>query len=199
MFFYIGGFDIKINKPDDIPYFIKDYRSYILLSLFVIAIICLVIIVFNITKSVKNDFKAVKNLTNQDNMIKSLRNLLYCFIGLALIALVVITCAPAEQKINATIQATIFFMFIIFYLWIVYLNSLILRYIILMIGYIVVITMVIGINIAILNPLIGKMIDNKIDLEGNWLIQTTIAYTILMFLVLFSLQKTARKNSIIPN
>lgn len=56
-----------------------------------------------------------------------------------------------------------------------------------------------GSNITILNPFIGKLINDKIFSNDPLFIYLTFAYTILIFLVLFSLQKTARKNSIVPS
>ncbi|EAJ1567776.1 hypothetical protein CBK98_08205, partial [Campylobacter jejuni] len=92
----------------------------------------------------------------------------------------------------------IFFTFCIFYLWTVCLNTLFLRYIFICISYIIVIIFV-GANITILNPFIGKLINDKIFSNDPLFIYLTFAYTILIFLVLFSLQKTARKNSIVPS
>ncbi|EAL9374926.1 hypothetical protein DYW80_08370, partial [Campylobacter jejuni] len=92
----------------------------------------------------------------------------------------------------------IFFTFCIFYLWTVCLNTLFLRYIFICISYIIVIIFM-GANITILNPFIGKLINDKIFSNEPLFIYLTFAYTVLMFLVLFSLQKTARKNSIVPS
>ncbi|EAJ0640342.1 hypothetical protein B6I06_03565, partial [Campylobacter jejuni] len=78
------------------------------------------------------------------------------------------------------------------------LNTLFLRYIFICISYIIVIIFM-GANITILNPFIGKLINDKIFSNEPLFIYLTFAYTVLMFLVLFSLQKTARKNSIVPS
>lgn len=91
-----------------------------------------------------------------------------------------------------------FYLFIAFYLWLIFLNTSFLRYILICIAYIV-LCIGIGVNIILINPLIGKFIDdNSISMNSSLLV-VTFAYTILMILVLFSLQKTARKNSIIPS
>jgi len=91
-----------------------------------------------------------------------------------------------------------FCLFIVLYLWLVFLDSIFLRYIVVIVAYIIT-YVILGNNIAILNPLIGKLIDNTIQIDDSAFKILTFAYTILMFLVLFSLQKTARKNSIVPS
>ena len=92
-----------------------------------------------------------------------------------------------------------FCLFIILYLWLVCLDSIFLRYIVVIVAYIVA-SVALGDNIAILNPLIGKLIADDKTMTNDPLFATiTLAYTILTLLVLFSLQKTARKNSIVPS
>ena len=91
-----------------------------------------------------------------------------------------------------------FCLFIILYLWLVCLDSIFLRYIVVIVAYIVA-SVALGDNIAILNPLLGKLISDKEPINDPLFTAITLAYTILTLLVLFSLQKTARKNSIVPS
>lgn len=51
---------------------------------------------------------------------------------------------------------------------------------------------------ALLVPIFGQMIDSKSSI-GFAFASLNIIYAILMFLLIFSLQKTARKNTIVPN
>lgn len=54
-------------------------------------------------------------------------------------------------------------------------------------------------NLTIISPFFGKILFDNDKFKSNQLILSlSITYTILMFLVLFSLQKTARRNSIVP-
>ncbi len=80
----------------------------------------------------------------------------------------------------------------------IYINSLYLRYYFAISSYIVFSIVIVHYPI-ILNPLIGKILNDKIKIEDPLTLVITFAYTVLMFLVLFSLQKTARKNSIVPS
>lgn len=80
----------------------------------------------------------------------------------------------------------------------IYINSLYLRYYFAILSYIVFSIVIVHYPI-ILNPLIGKILNDKIKIEDSLTLVITFAYTVLMFLVLFSLQKTARKNSIVPS
>ena len=51
---------------------------------------------------------------------------------------------------------------------------------------------------ALLVPIFGQMIDTKSSI-GFAFASLNIIYAIFMFLLIFSLQKTARKNTIVPN
>lgn len=52
---------------------------------------------------------------------------------------------------------------------------------------------------AILFPLFGKLIDESLNINYPAIKSLGVVYCILLFLLLFSLQKTARKNSIVPS
>lgn len=91
-------------------------------------------------------------------------------------------------------------LFVSLYICLVYTKSLFFgRYIVLIFSYIGFFTILIK-QPSIIHPLIGK-ITNESDKFFNYpsLIVLNILYTILLALVLFSLQKTARKNSIVPS
>lgn len=96
------------------------------------------------------------------------------------------------------LNITGFFLFFFMYFSLVFLDSAIVRCLIVIIAYMTV-SIAIGYKIAILNPLIGKLFTDTLEITDPFLNFITLAYTISMFLVLFSLQKTARKNSIVPN
>ncbi|MCR6587515.1 pentapeptide repeat-containing protein [Campylobacter insulaenigrae] len=90
-------------------------------------------------------------------------------------------------------------LFIGLYICFVYTESLFFgRYIILISSYIVFLVQLIQ-NPSIIHPIIDKIVNDNIG-KNNYqdIMVLNICYTVLMFLVLFSLQKTARKNSIIP-
>ncbi|MBZ7967608.1 pentapeptide repeat-containing protein [Campylobacter taeniopygiae] len=91
-------------------------------------------------------------------------------------------------------------LFVSLYICLVYTKSLFFgRYVILILSYAVFFIMLIN-QPSIIHPLIGKFTS---DSNGNSnhvsLLTLNILYTILIGLVLFSLQKTARKNSIVPS
>ncbi|EAK3347761.1 hypothetical protein BAZ67_05875 [Campylobacter coli] len=91
-------------------------------------------------------------------------------------------------------------LFVSLYICLVHTKSLFFgRYVVLIFSYIGFIIMLIK-QPNVIHPLIGK-IANESDKFFNYpsLIVLNILYTILLALVLFSLQKTARKNSIVPS
>ncbi|EQA8510707.1 hypothetical protein ACX9HT_001602 [Campylobacter jejuni] len=91
-------------------------------------------------------------------------------------------------------------LFVSLYICLVYTKSLFFgRYVVLIFSYIGFIIILIK-QPSVIHPLIGK-IANESDKFFNYpsLIVLNILYTILLALVLFSLQKTARKNSIVPS
>lgn len=91
-------------------------------------------------------------------------------------------------------------LFIGLYICLVYTKSLFFgRYVALVLSYIGFFIILIK-QPSIIHPLIGK-IANEVDKGFNYpsLIVLNILYTILLALVLFSLQKTTRKNSIVPS
>lgn len=57
---------------------------------------------------------------------------------------------------------------------------------------------ILAVKPALLVPIFGQMIDTKSSI-GFAFASLNIIYAIFMFLLIFSLQKTARKNTIVPN
>ncbi|ENJ1981562.1 pentapeptide repeat-containing protein [Campylobacter jejuni] len=177
---------------------IQQYYDYILISFATICFIGLIVIFYKIFKNMKLYFVIIKNIIFKD-IIKSILNLCVYLLFLLIILIYINIYIPKNQNnLNILSNIGIFFTFCIFYLWTVCLNTLFLRYIFICISYIIVIIFM-GANITILNPFIGKLINDKIFSNEPLFIYLTFAYTVLMFLVLFSLQKTARKNSIVPS
>ena len=91
-----------------------------------------------------------------------------------------------------------FVLFFVIYFSLISLDCVFVRFLLVIAAYIIT-SISIGKNIAILNPLIGKLLNTSIEIKDPIFQSITIAYTISTLLVLFSLQKTARKNSIVPN
>ncbi|EDO8458379.1 hypothetical protein GTQ17_06655 [Campylobacter jejuni] len=219
LFIFVGGFEFNLeknsiqnlNKTSDMFSYltkvkqaiinfspIQQYYDYILISFAAICFICLIVIFYKIFKNMKLYFVIIKNIIFKD-IIKSILNLCaYLFFLLIILIYINIYIPKNQNNLNILSNIGIFFTFYIFYLWTVCLNTLFLRYIFICISYIIVIIFV-GANITILNPFIGKLINDKIFSNDPLFIYLTFAYTILIFLVLFSLQKTARKNSIVPS
>ncbi|EAI2807364.1 pentapeptide repeat-containing protein [Campylobacter jejuni] len=219
LFIFVGGFEFNLeknsiqnlNKTSDMFSYltkvkqaiinfspIQQYYDYILISFVTICFICLIVIFYKIFKNMKLYFVIIKNIIFKD-IIKSILNLCaYLFFLLIILIYINIYIPKNQNNLNILSNIGIFFTFCIFYLWTVCLNTLFLRYIFICISYIIVIIFM-GANITILNPFIGKLINDKIFSNDPLFIYLTFAYTILIFLVLFSLQKTARKNSIVPS
>ncbi|MCH3877736.1 pentapeptide repeat-containing protein [Campylobacter jejuni] len=219
LFIFVGSFEFdlekksiqNLNKTSDMfSYltkvkeviinfsFMQQYYNHILISFVVVCFICLIVIFYKIFKNIKLDFIIIKNIIFKD-IIKSILILCVYLLFLLIILIYINIYIPKNQNnLNILSNIGIFFTFCIFYLWMVCLNTLFLRYIFICISYIIVIISM-GANITILNPFIGKLINDKIFSNDPLFIYLTFAYTILIFLVLFSLQKTARKNSIVPS
>lgn len=219
LFIFVGSFEFdlekksiqNLNKTSDMfSYltkvkeviinfsFMQQYYNHILISFVAVCFICLIVIFYKIFKNIKLDFIIIKNIIFKD-IIKSVLILCVYLLFLLIILIYINIYIPKNQNnLNILSNIGIFFTFCIFYLWMVCLNTLFLRYIFICISYIIVIISM-GANITILNPFIGKLINDKIFSNDPLFIYLTFAYTILIFLVLFSLQKTARKNSIVPS
>ena len=62
-----------------------------------------------------------------------------------------------------------------------------------------VISIILYIKPALILPIFGKLIDESLKIDFPAFTSLSIVYAILMFLLIWSLQKTARKNTIVPN
>ena len=58
---------------------------------------------------------------------------------------------------------------------------------------------ILAVKPAIMLPIFGKLIDESLKIDFPAFTSLSVVYAILMFLLIWSLQKTARKNTIIPN
>ena len=58
---------------------------------------------------------------------------------------------------------------------------------------------ILAVKPALILPIFGKLIDESLKVDFPAFTSLSVVYAILMFLLIWSLQKTARKNTIIPN
>lgn len=222
LFLYMGGYEDKIRSyqysqsfsdnnnsrltvlkeiKDSIIHsqFVQEHSLCILIIYCGLCIIGLFMIIWNIAKNAKRDYEIIKNEFKIKEMVFCILNLAAYFLGLLAILIYLNIYIPKNQNnFIVLLNIGIFFTFVIFYLWLVCLKSLILRFIFVIFGYIVAV-IALGISVAILNPFIGKLINDRQNFTDPIFVYTTFAYVVLMILVLFSLQKTARKNSIVPS
>ncbi|HEC1774299.1 TPA: hypothetical protein R1726_000198 [Campylobacter lari] len=179
--------------------FVQEYPSCILIFYYGLIAIGFLMIFWDILKNIKTIYEVIKNEICIKEIIFCVLNLVAYFLGLLVVLIYLNIYIPKSQDSLVVLSNIgIFFVFIIFYLWLVYLKSLVLRLMFVVASYIIVI-IVLGISISILNPFIGKIFNSEQDFTNPMFIYITFAYTILMILTLFSFQKTARKNSIVPS
>lgn len=166
---------------------IKIILFYILLFLinFVMVTYYFISIYRNVShKHIKLTFKLFK-----DNIVKLFLPVAF----LIFIILLVYGFFTTDETFNIFAKSLCFVM-----LYVVFLSSnVILRCFLLIFSYIIV-GYSLAYNIRNLHPLVGKILESPLPQDQS-LIAPSFVYTILMILVLFSLQKTARKNSIIPH
>lgn len=67
------------------------------------------------------------------------------------------------------------------------------------VAFFVFVLFILAVKPAIMLPIFGKLIDESLKIDFPAFTSLSIVYAILMFLLVFSLQKTARKNTIVPN
>ncbi|EAK0771276.1 pentapeptide repeat-containing protein [Campylobacter lari] len=179
--------------------FVQEYPSCILIFYYGLIAIGFLMIFWDILKNIKKIYEVIKNEICIKEIIFCVLNLVAYFLGLLIVLIYLNIYIPKSQDSLAVLSNIgIFFVFIIFYLWLVYLKSLALRLMFVVVSYIIVI-IVLGISISILNPFIGKIFNDEQNFTNPIFVYITFAYTILLILILFSLQKTARKNSIVPS
>ena len=223
-FVYIGNFKIGDAKTSSISQqlsqnieclkdsiressFIQEYNLSLQLVLIILSILfmaCIIrYLIFMFKASVKHTkhkqitFKIIFTGIRKDFWLL-LIILSFVIAILCIIALVIGYKSEMDNYLFILVNIFGFCLFIVLYLWLVCLDSIFLRYIVVIVAYIVA-SVALGKNIAILGFLIGQLITGKASTNDPLFTAITLAYTILTLLVLFSLQKTARKNSIVPS
>lgn len=211
-FYYLGNFQIDCGDCQnvsqssilsvDVPFtnmlliLIRPHKDIFLYVFLAIVIIQLIYMIWIVCKGIpliqtiaKISYKTI------------LKDVSYFLIGILCIFCIFILFniyTPKDTNKLYLYNIVFFLFFIEFYLGLVCMKTIFIRYFLIWIAYVIVLIGM-GANVALINPLIGKLVDDSIKINNSSLLSITFAYTILMALVLFSLQKTARKNSIIPS
>ncbi len=213
-FVYIGNFKIGDAKTSSISQqlfqHIETFQNYIKnlsvaqeysLVLIILLILFMAFAIYLVFKlklliHIKTTFKIILAGIMKDFWL--LLKILSVILSIFCIITFIVLQFETNNRSSILVNIFGFCLFIILYLWLVCLDSIFLRYIVVIVAYIVA-SVALGDNIAILNPLLGKLISDKEPINDPLFTAITLAYTILTLLVLFSLQKTARKNSIVPS
>lgn len=213
-FVYIGNFKIDDAKTSSISQqlfqHIEAFQNYIknlsvvqeyslvliILSILFVAFAIYLVFKLKLLIHIKTTFKIILAGIMKDFWL--LLKILSVILSIFCIITFIVLQFETNNRSSILVNIFGFCLFIILYLWLVCLDSIFLRYIVVIVAYIVA-SVALGDNIAILNPLIGKLITGKTSTNDPLFATITLAYTILTLLVLFSLQKTARKNSIVPS
>ncbi|WP_455948796.1 pentapeptide repeat-containing protein, partial [Helicobacter pullorum] len=213
-FVYIGNFKIGDAKTSSISQqlfqHIEAFQNYIknlsvvqeyslvLIILLILFVAFAIYLVFKLKLliHIKTTFKIILAGIMKDFWL--LLKILSVILSIFCIITFIVLQFETNNRSSILVNIFGFCLFIILYLWLVCLDSIFLRYIVVIVAYIVA-SVALGDNIAILNPLLGKLISDKEPINDPLFTAITLAYTILTLLVLFSLQKTARKNSIVPS
>ena len=214
-FIYISNFKIDDAKTSSISQqlfqHIEAFQNYIknlsvvqeyslvliILSILFVAFAIYLVFKLKLLIHIKTTFKIILAGIMKDFWL--LLKILSVILSIFCIITFIVLQFETNNRSSILVNIFGFCLFIILYLWLVCLDSIFLRYIVVIVAYIVA-SVALGDNIAILNPLIGKLITDDKTMTNDPLFATiTLAYTILTLLVLFSLQKTARKNSIVPS
>ncbi len=217
-FIYIGNFEIDDAKTSSISQqlsqnieclkdsiressFIQEYSLSLQLVLIILSILFVAFAIYLVFKlklliHIKTTFKIILAGIMKDFWL--LLKILSVILSIFCIITFIVLQFETNNRSSILVNIFGFCLFIILYLWLVCLDSIFLRYIVVIVAYIVA-SVTLGDNIAILNPLLGKLTSDKEPINDPLFATITLAYTILTLLVLFSLQKTARKNSIVPS
>lgn len=217
-FVYIGNFKIDDAKTSSISQqlsqnieclkdsiressFIQEYSLSLQLVLIILSILFMAFAIYLVFKlklliHIKTTFKIILAGIMKDFWL--LLKILSVILSIFCIITFIVLQFEINNRSSILVNIFGFCLFIILYLWLVCLDSIFLRYIVVIVAYIVA-SVALGDNIAILNPLLGKLISDKEPINDPLFTAITLTYTILTLLVLFSLQKTARKNSIVPS
>lgn len=209
LFAYLGNFDELVNENNSLKKYLDIFLG---LQMWLNDNVCIVFILLSSIFVVLGIYKAYKNgnlsfakISLKQLFSKSLKadmKKMGIFIILIICALLAscIFILKEMDIVSILLNIALFLSFVFSYLWLVLLNNIIFRYIFIIYAYLLNLVFIIGCGeIVILHPIIGKIIDNNGVPTNPSLSLLTLAYTILMILVLFSLQKTARKNSIVPS
>lgn len=204
-----------LQKIDFVDIFAKFIPECVAMSvkimILLLLVLCLIVSVWKIFKDILPSIKALLKkdilpwiLTSIEALLKNVGYFILMLIVPLVVIIIFYVLVATLFKLTPSIllpsflNITGFFLFFFMYFSLVFLDSAIVRCLIVIIAYMTV-SIAIGYKIAILNPLIGKLFTDTLEITDPFLNFITLAYTISMFLVLFSLQKTARKNSIVPN
>ena len=213
-FVYIGNFKIDDAKTSSISQqlskdsiressFIQEYNLSLQLVLIILSILFMACIIRYLIFMFKASVKHTKHTKHKQitfkiiftGIMKDFCRLLiilsFVIAILCIIALVIRHKSEMDNYLFILVNIFGFCLFIVLYLWLVCLDSIFLRYIVVIVAYIVA-SVALGKNIAILGFLIGQLITGKASTNDPLFTAITLAYTILTLLVLFSLQKTAR-------
>ena len=141
----------------------------------------------------------IKNFLFKD-LFLLLKLCFFCIVFLLGLGLIdVIPGLPMEKAIYIISFSSLF---IILFIWLISLRSLLARYLIVLVAYAGFFYTLCNQPLFI-NPFIGGLFNGDKELpvifQNPFFITLAIVYSFLMFLLLFSLQKTARKNSIVPS
>ncbi|EES89652.1 pentapeptide repeat-containing protein [Helicobacter canadensis] len=216
---WIGNFDLMQGKEPIISDILhqlgdkaitlkKDIKKYdwlVFLIFLALAVSCLYYLYKTIYLERKLYIKNIKLILSFTK--NSLKNI--CFFMLISVAIIFFYAAIIATLITllnlndmhywqSYLNFINFVLFFVIYFSLISLDCVFVRFLLVIAAYIIT-SISIGKNIAILNPLIGKLLNTSIEIKDPIFQSITIAYTISTLLVLFSLQKTARKNSIVPN
>ena len=135
----------------------------------------------------------------KDWLCSILTKLLILMLASAFYIAFIIPYIPSTfDTVSVLKNSMLFYLFFGLYFLLIFLDSFVLRVIFIVPAYIIT-SIALGHNIVILNSLIRKLTDKAINTDDPTFKILTLAYIILTLLVLFSLQKTARKNSIVPS
>lgn len=217
-FIYISNFKIDDTKTSSISQqlsqnieclkdsiressFIQEYNLSLQLVLIILSILFVAFAIYLVFKlklliHIKTTFKIILAGIMKDFWL--LLKILSVILSIFCIITFIVLQFETNNRSSILVNIFGFCLFIILYLWLVCLDSIFLRYIVVIVAYIVA-SVTLGKNIAILSPFLGKLMSDDKSPTDSFFVAITLAYTILTLLVLFSLQKTARKNSIVPS
>lgn len=200
LFAYLGNFDELVNENNSLKKYLDIFLSlqtwlndnvcmpFILSIFFILSVIVCIEKILNFVKNFLKQLFSISLIIDIKNMA------MICLF----ILLMSYFCSSLIKEDIIFINLAFFLFFILSYLWLLSLNNTLLRYF-LIIGAYLLVLINIGFNkIVFLLPIIGKFVSGGNN-SKEFIPTVTLAYTILMILVLFSLQKTARKNSIVPS